>query len=273
MEEPGGLQSTGLLESDMTERLQFHFHELEKEMATHSSVLAWRIPGTGKPSGLSSMGSHRVGHDWSDFAAAAAAAAAGLIWKPPKIRKEEESTELAWLWESSDRIYCVSGQAEHLKELPAQLRLLAWPLQELLHLVLQKIGLHPQKSVFRVHLWTVRNVELYKVTKSRVINVLTVLLRSRPLAQLSVTQSESAHREEGCTRKLRRRTVRSSLRGLRTRYHNPGGDIWTRFNWAWNSPGQDWGHSSPSEPCEQRQGDLTVRAIFRDFKSERFIYW
>ena len=63
MEEPGGLQSTGLLESDMTERLQFHFHELEKEMATHSSVLAWRIPGTGKPSGLSSMGSHRVGHD------------------------------------------------------------------------------------------------------------------------------------------------------------------------------------------------------------------
>ena len=40
----------------------FHFHALEKEMATHSSVLAWRIPGTGEPSGLSSMGSHRVGH-------------------------------------------------------------------------------------------------------------------------------------------------------------------------------------------------------------------
>ena len=50
------------------------FHELEKEMATHSSVLAWRIPGTGKPGGLPSMGSHRVGHDWSDLAAAAAAA-------------------------------------------------------------------------------------------------------------------------------------------------------------------------------------------------------
>ena len=45
-------------------------------MATHSSVLAWRIPGTGKPGGLPSMGSHRVGHDWSDLAAAAAAAAA-----------------------------------------------------------------------------------------------------------------------------------------------------------------------------------------------------
>ena len=41
----------------------FHFHALEKEMATHSSVLAWRIPGIGKPGGLPSMGSHRVGHD------------------------------------------------------------------------------------------------------------------------------------------------------------------------------------------------------------------
>ena len=41
-------------------------------MATHSSVLAWRIPGTGEPGGLLSMGSHRVGHDWSDLAAAAA---------------------------------------------------------------------------------------------------------------------------------------------------------------------------------------------------------
>ena len=44
---------------------------LEKEMATHSSVLAWRIPGTGEPVGLPSMGSQRVGHDWSDVAAAA----------------------------------------------------------------------------------------------------------------------------------------------------------------------------------------------------------
>ena len=42
---------------------QLHFHALEKEMATHSSVLAWRIPGTGEPGRLSSMGSHRVGHD------------------------------------------------------------------------------------------------------------------------------------------------------------------------------------------------------------------
>ena len=51
----------------------FHFHALEKEMTTHSSVLAWRIPGTGEPGGLPSLGSHRVGHDCSDLAAAAAA--------------------------------------------------------------------------------------------------------------------------------------------------------------------------------------------------------
>ena len=52
----------------------FHFHALKKEMATHSSVLAWRIPGTGEPVGLPSVGSHRVGHDWSYLAATAAAA-------------------------------------------------------------------------------------------------------------------------------------------------------------------------------------------------------
>ena len=61
--------------SDLT--FTFHFHALEKEMATHSSVLAWRIPGTGEPGGLPSMGSNRVGHDWSDLAAAAAAS--GLL--------------------------------------------------------------------------------------------------------------------------------------------------------------------------------------------------
>ena len=57
--------------SDFT--FTFYFHALEKEMATHSSVLAWRIPGTGEPDGLPSMGSHRVGHDWSDLAAVATA--------------------------------------------------------------------------------------------------------------------------------------------------------------------------------------------------------
>ena len=55
--------------SDFT--FTFHFHALEKEMATHSSVLDWRIPRTGEPGGLLSMGSHRVGYDWSDLAAPA----------------------------------------------------------------------------------------------------------------------------------------------------------------------------------------------------------
>ena len=55
--------------SDFT--FTFPFHALQKEMATHSSVLAWRIPGTGEPDGLPSMGLHRVRHNWSDLAAAA----------------------------------------------------------------------------------------------------------------------------------------------------------------------------------------------------------
>ena len=60
-EEPDRLQSMESKKLDTTEWLHFHFHALEKEMATHSSVLAWRIPG---------MGSHRVGHDWRNLAAA-----------------------------------------------------------------------------------------------------------------------------------------------------------------------------------------------------------
>ena len=55
----------------------FHFHALEKEMATHSSVLAWRIPGMGEPGGLLSMGSHRVRHYRSNLAATAAAEVGG----------------------------------------------------------------------------------------------------------------------------------------------------------------------------------------------------
>ena len=77
--------------SDFT--FTFHFHALEKEMATHSSVLAWRIPGMGEPGGLPSMGLHRVKHDWSDLAAGSKthfcfiyfptklAALRGLIWR------------------------------------------------------------------------------------------------------------------------------------------------------------------------------------------------
>ena len=65
-----GYSPRGREESDTTERLHFHFSlftfhfpALEKKMATHSSVLAWRIPWMGEPGGLPSMGSHRVGHD------------------------------------------------------------------------------------------------------------------------------------------------------------------------------------------------------------------
>ena len=72
-EEPGRLRSMGLRSWTRLSNFPFtfHFHALEKEMATHSSVLAWRIPGTGKSGGLPSVGSHRVGHDWSELAAAA----------------------------------------------------------------------------------------------------------------------------------------------------------------------------------------------------------
>ena len=58
-----GCSPWGQEELDMPEGLHFHFHALEKEMATHSSVLAWRIPGTVETGGLPSMGSHRVRHD------------------------------------------------------------------------------------------------------------------------------------------------------------------------------------------------------------------
>ena len=65
MEEPGGLSSIGSQSqtrlSDFT--FTFHFHVLEKEVASHSSALAWKIPRTEEPGGLPSIGPHRVGHD------------------------------------------------------------------------------------------------------------------------------------------------------------------------------------------------------------------
>ena len=110
-EEPGRLQSMGSLRvgHDWATSLSlFTFPALEKEMATHSRVLAWRIPGTAEPDGLLSMGSHRVGHDWIDLVAAIAAAAAaksfsvrmlltiqshaqwGLVYKTTWASKKEE---------------------------------------------------------------------------------------------------------------------------------------------------------------------------------------
>ena len=75
--------------SDFT--FTFHFRALEEEMATHPTILGWRIPGTEEPGGLPSVGSHRVGHDWSDLAAAAAAAVLLRIW----------FLSLLWYWGES----------------------------------------------------------------------------------------------------------------------------------------------------------------------------
>ena len=78
--------------SDFT--FTFHFPALEKEMATHSSVLAWRIPGMGEPGGLPSMGSHRVGHDWSDLAAAAVVILVTSFCFNQMISEITENTEI-----------------------------------------------------------------------------------------------------------------------------------------------------------------------------------
>ena len=97
------LQSTGLLRvgHDWATSLSlftftFHFHTLEKEMATHSSVHAWIIPGTGEPGGLPSMGSHRVGHDWSDLAAAAAVTS---VWDECNCTVVWAFFGIAFLWD------------------------------------------------------------------------------------------------------------------------------------------------------------------------------
>ena len=87
----------------------FHFHALEKEMATRSSVLAWRIPGMAEPGGLPSMVSHRVGHDWGDLAAGAAAAAAAAEenWVPKNwcfwtvVLEKLTHWKRLWCWEGS----------------------------------------------------------------------------------------------------------------------------------------------------------------------------
>ena len=91
--------------SDFT--FTFHFHSLEKEMGTHSSVLAWRIPGTGEPGGLLSMGLHRVGHDWSDLAAVAAATYVYIVKRGEKKRLAETLvfggsglSNMLWHWQS-----------------------------------------------------------------------------------------------------------------------------------------------------------------------------
>ena len=83
---------------------------LEKEMATqtHSNILAWRIPGIGEPGGLRSMGSHRVGHDWSDLAAAAAAlnknSEVPLVFQETYFSLLYNPFRLSCLWQFEDLV-------------------------------------------------------------------------------------------------------------------------------------------------------------------------
>ena len=80
----------------------FHFHALEKEMATHSSVLAWRIPGTGELGGLPSMGLNRVGHDWSDLAAAVSVL-------PGRDQQKFQQHTSCLNWDKQQHWHCMSG--------------------------------------------------------------------------------------------------------------------------------------------------------------------
>ena len=80
--------------SDLT--FTFHFHALEKEMATRSSVLAWRIPGTGEPGGLLFLGSHRVRHDWNDLVVVVVVVVAFLWEKAPATHSSTLAWQIPW---------------------------------------------------------------------------------------------------------------------------------------------------------------------------------
>ena len=134
--------------SDFT--FTFHFHGLEKEMATHSSVLAWRIPGKGEPGGLPSMGSHRVGHDWSDLAAAAL--------QGQRILRKVMQYLSRWghchwfnlhLKETSPLRYCCNPQRAWF----------IWPCCTACGILVPQPGVEPQLSVVKVwspNHWTTR---------------------------------------------------------------------------------------------------------------------
>ena len=94
-----------LKSSDIILPIKVHLVKaMEKEMATHSSVLAWRIPGTGEPGGLPSMGSHRVRHDWSDLAAAVKAMVFPIVmygcesWTMKKVELQRIDSFELWWW-------------------------------------------------------------------------------------------------------------------------------------------------------------------------------
>ena len=93
----------------------FHFHALEKEIATQSSVLAWRIPGTGEHGKLLSMGSHRIRYDWSNLAAAAAAS---IFNKSSDYMRPTNQDSLLFLWSTDLKLVII------LNYLPAAPRLM-----------------------------------------------------------------------------------------------------------------------------------------------------
>jgi len=113
-----------------------HFHALEKEMATHSSVLAWRIPGTGEPGRLPSMGSHRVGHDWSDLAAAAAATLTWILLHLERMEcccAEDMKLFSMWWWD----LISVSSSSNILE----QMKTVVWFWPRLFHSLCQNFSL------------------------------------------------------------------------------------------------------------------------------------
>ena len=125
--------------SDFT--FTFHFRALEKEMATHSRVLTWRIPGTGEPGGRPSMGSHRVGHDWNDLAAAAAVVADTSVWTAPLLGVAVRHIFCGLFFFFSSRLCCPlrfqnSPTDWLVREFPV-----VWKL--LLHVSLPEMGLRP----------------------------------------------------------------------------------------------------------------------------------
>ena len=85
-------------------------------MATHSSVLAWRIPGTGEPGGLPSMGLHRVGHDWSDLAAAAALGLRIAVWFPGWAWSSGRSQDQGWGHRHVSATWSPGTGSGHLEE-------------------------------------------------------------------------------------------------------------------------------------------------------------
>jgi len=108
--------------SDFT--FTFHFHALEKEMSTHSSVLAWRIPGRGEPGGLPCLGSHRVRHDWNDLAAAAAAPT--CCWMRAEALSSGQAARQTQVWASGADNN--SGGMRHTSIDPIGLELANWSL-------------------------------------------------------------------------------------------------------------------------------------------------